>query len=119
MTPYTVGSLFAGIGGFDLGFERAGFDIIWQVEIDDYCTAVLARHWPTVPRYRDVREVGGVERPTVLIGGFPCQDVSHAGKREGIHGARSGLWKEFHRLIRELRHTRFRPGLRERCRALE
>ena len=74
MTPYTVGSLFAGIGGFDLGFERAGFQVIWQVELDDYCTAVLAQHWPTVRRYRDVRHIGKevrAESVDVLIGGFP------------------------------------------------
>ncbi len=54
----TVGSLFAGIGGFDLGFERAGFEIKWQVEIDEFCRQVLANHWPHVRRYEDVREVG-------------------------------------------------------------
>lgn len=116
----TVGSLFSGIGGFDLGFERAGFDIRWQVEIDPFCRAVLAKHWPDVRRYEDVRDVGGwgidpkcvatVERARywlepvdVLCGGFPCQDVSSAGPRIGIGGERSGLWGEFHRLICELR----------------
>src|SRR5512146_967990 len=57
----TVGSLFAGIGGFDLGFERAGFEIKWQVEIDPFCRAVLAKHWPDVRRYEDVRTVGADE----------------------------------------------------------
>jgi DNA (cytosine-5)-methyltransferase 1 len=101
----TVGSLFAGIGGFDLGLERAGMEIRWQVEIDPFCQAVLAKHWPHVKRYDDVRTVGAynLERVDVLCGGFPCQDISNAGKGEGIDGKRSGLWAEYARLIRELR----------------
>ncbi len=100
----TVGSLFAGIGGFDLGFERAGFEIRWQVEIDPFCRAVLAKHWPDVRRYEDVRTVGvELERVDVIVGGFPCQDVSHAGPRIGITGERSGLWSQFARLLGELR----------------
>lgn len=100
-----VGSLFAGIGGFDLGLARAGFDISWQVEIDPYCRAVLARHFPGARRFPDVREIGpGVLPPVdLLCGGFPCQDLSVAGRGAGIDGARSGLWSEFARLIRELR----------------
>jgi DNA (cytosine-5)-methyltransferase 1 len=107
--PLTVGSLFAGIGGFDLGFERAGFEIRWQVEIDPFCRAVLAKHWPNVRRYHDVRccgfgrGEGHVEDVDVLCGGFPCQDISDAGRREGIDGARSGLWREMVRLIRYVR----------------
>ena len=57
----TVGSLFSGIGGFELGFSRAGFDIKWQVEIDPFCRAVLAQHWPDVRRYPDVRDCYGLE----------------------------------------------------------
>ena len=100
-----VGSLFSGIGGFDLGLERAGFTISWQVEIDPYCQRVLAKHWPTVPRYGDICAVdwGTVEPVDVLCGGFPCQDLSFAGKRAGIDGARSGLWSEYVRAIRHLR----------------
>ena len=100
-----VGSLFSGIGGFDLGLERAGFTISWQVEIDPYCQRVLAKHWPTVPRYGDICAVdwGTVEPVDVLCGGFPCQDLSFAGKRAGIDGARSGLWSEYVRTIRHLR----------------
>ena len=100
-----VGSLFAGIGGFDLGLERAGFEIAWQVEIDPYCQRVLAKHWPHVRRYGDIRAIdwASVEPVEVLCGGFPCQDISNAGKREGIEGKRSGLWKEFRRAICELR----------------
>lgn len=104
-TPLTFGSLFAGIGGLDLGLERAGLRCAWQVEIDDYCRQVLARHWPHVPRFNDVREVGAstLAPVDVLAGGFPCQDLSNSGRRAGIEGARSGLWKEFDRLIGELK----------------
>lgn len=101
----TVGSLFAGIGGFDLGLERAGFTIKWQVEIDSYCQRVLAKHWPGVKRYGDIRNIdwGTVPGVDVLCGGFPCQDISLAGKRAGIDGERSGLWSEYVRAIRALR----------------
>ena len=102
----TVGSLFAGIGGFDLGLENTGgFTTKWQVEIDPYCNQILAKHWPTVPRYGDIRtmEWGMVEPVDVLCGGFPCQDLSFAGKRAGIDGARSGLWSEYVRAIVQLR----------------
>lgn len=100
-----VGSLFAGIGGFDLGLERAGFEIAWQVEIDPYCQRVLAKHWPGVPRYGDIRAIDWATVPAVdvLCGGFPCQDLSFAGKRAGIDGERSGLWSEYVRAIRALR----------------
>lgn len=100
----TVGSLFSGIGGFDLGFQRAGFEIKWQVEIDPWCRAVLAKHWPEVRRYEDVRTVGSeLERVDVLVGGFPCQDISFAGDGAGLNGDRSGLWSEYGRLVGELR----------------
>jgi len=101
----TFGSLFAGIGGMDLGLERAGMKCAWQVEIDPYCQRVLAKHWPDVPKHLDVREVGGHNLETVdlICGGFPCQDISVGGHREGINGERSGLWVEFARIIRELR----------------
>lgn len=101
----TFGSLFAGIGGFDLGFERAGLRCVWQVEIDPYCRRVLEKHWPHVPRWDDVRTFtgDGYERPDVICGGFPCQDISNAGKRAGIEGERSGLWAEYARIIRLLR----------------
>ncbi len=91
------------IGGFDLGLERAGFEIRWQVEIDPYCTRVLAKHWPNVKRYGDIREVTELEPVDLICGGFPCQDISNAGFRAGIGGARSGLWSEMARLIGEVR----------------
>ena len=100
----TVGSLFSGIGGLELGLERAGMVVRWQVEKDPYCLQVLAKHWPNVRRYRDVCSVGEELEPVDLIcGGFPCQDVSVAGKRKGLEGARSGLWFEFARIVRLLR----------------
>lgn len=100
-----VGSLFAGIGGFDLGLERAGMRVAWQVELDPYCRAVLARHFPEAERFEDIREVGAESLcPVDLIcGGFPCQDLSAAGRGAGLDGARSGLWAEFARIVRELR----------------
>src|SRR5262245_58763257 len=83
----TVGSLFSGIGGMDLGLERAGFEVRWQVEIDLFCRRVLAKHWPGVKRYGDIRGVGeGLEWVNGIAAGFPCQDVSHAGKQAGIEG---------------------------------
>ncbi len=103
--PLTFGSLFAGIGGFDLGLERAGMVCKWQVEIDEYATRVLEKHWPTVRRWNDVRTFPpeGDWNVDVICGGFPCQDISVAGKGAGLAGARSGLWYEFARIIGELR----------------
>lgn len=102
--PITVGSLFSGIGGFELGFQMASprFKIKWQVEIDEYCRGILERHFPGVNRWGDVRtfEPSPVD---VVVGGFPCQDVSQAGRRVGIEGERSGLWSEFHRIIGDVR----------------
>lgn len=105
MQQLTFGSLFAGIGGFDLGFERAGMKCLWQVERNPFSLKVLDEHWPDVKKYHDVKECGkhNLERVDLICGGFPCQDISHLGKREGITGERSGLWKEFHRIICELR----------------
>lgn len=104
-----IGSLFSGIGGLELGLEWAGLGpVAWQVEIEPYCRAVLARHWPAASReVTDVR-AGGVSNllPVgVICGGFPCQDVSSAGKRAGLAGAKSGLWFEFRRVIGELQPT--------------
>lgn len=103
----TIGSLFSGIiGGLELGLEMAGVgETVWQVEIDEYCRAVLAKHWPKATRYEDVRTVGATTLAPVdlICGGFPCQDVSSAGKRAGLAGARSGLWFEFRRVVEELR----------------
>lgn len=98
-------SLFAGIGGLDLGLERSGMECVAQVEIDDYARRVLAKHWPDVPKFTDVREVGRDNLPDcdLICGGFPCQDISNTGKQAGIDGERSGLWSEYFRTICELR----------------
>ena len=100
----TFGDLFCGIGGFRLGLERAGHECKWPCEIDEFCRKVYLKHWPdTDPFYRDIRTVVDAPRVDMLYGGFPCQDLSLAGKRAGIEGERSGLWSEFARLIGEVR----------------
>lgn len=102
-------SLFAGIGGFDLGLERAGMQTVAFCEIDPFARRVLAKHWPEVPCHDDVRTLSAdwlAENglwPDVICGGFPCQDVSRAGKRAGITGERSGLYRELVRTIRVVR----------------
>jgi len=104
MSELTFGSLFAGIGGIDLGFERCGMRCKWQVEINDYATKVLEKHWPEVHRERDIRQCGAsnLERVDIIAGGFPCQDISYAGLGAGLDGERSGLFFEAVRLVREL-----------------
>ena len=99
-----VGSLFAGIGGFDLGFQRAGYDIAWQVEIDAYCNQVLSKHWPRVPRYGDIRAIDWTTVPPVdvVCGGFPCQPHSVAGRRQASDDDRD-LWPEVVRCLRTVR----------------
>lgn len=101
-----IGSLFSGIGGLELGLEMASVGrTIWQVECDEFCRRVLERHWPDVERFEDVKKVGSHNLQTVdlICGGFPCQDVSGAGKGAGLAGSRSGLWFEFARILEELR----------------
>jgi DNA (cytosine-5)-methyltransferase 1 len=100
-----MGSLFAGIGGFDLGFERAGFKTSWQVEIDPYCQKVLAKNFPEAERFGDIRECGShnLKPVDVISGGFPCQDISTAGRGAGIEGERSGLWGDMCRIVCEIR----------------
>jgi DNA (cytosine-5)-methyltransferase 1 len=100
-----VGSLFSGIGGIELGLEKEGFETAWFVEKDPYAQAVLRKHWPTTTIYGDITTINFTELPRidVLTGGFPCQDISNAGKRVGITGSRSSLWKHYLRAINELR----------------
>src|ERR1035437_5089521 len=97
--------LFSGIGGFSLGLERAGMRTVAFCEIEPYCRAVLRKHWPDVPIFEDVRTLAAADVPGVdlICGGFPCQDISLAGKGAGITGERSGLWGEYARLVGELR----------------
>lgn len=111
MTQPTIGSLFAGIGGFDLGFERAGFKTVWQVEIDKAAQGVLRRRFPHAALHSDVREVGAhnLEPVDVVTYGSPCVDLSLAGQRAGLAGERSGLFYEAVRVIRELRKRYGKP----------
>lgn len=99
-------SLFTGVGGFDLGFERAGMTCVAQVERDKFARQVLRKHYPNVDLHEDVRHVGKHNLPPavdLVCGGFPCQDVSVAGKRAGLAGERSGLWAEFARIVGEVK----------------
>lgn len=98
--------LFSGIGGFSLGLERAGMKTIAFCEIDKKAQLVLRKHWPNVPIFEDVSTLKKEdlnEQVDVICGGFPCQDISLAGRGAGLEGARSGLWYEFHRLINEIK----------------
>lgn len=101
----TVGSLFSGIGGFELGLERTGcFKTVWQCEKDAFCLKVLEKHWPDVKRFTDIHEMKeDIPYVDVICGGFPCQDISCAGKGAGIHAERSGLWWEMLRIVRLVR----------------
>ncbi len=103
-----IGSLFSGIGGLELGLERAGLGVVqWQVEFDPFCRRVLAKHWPNVDRsVVDVKagNASNLGRVDLICGGFPCQDVSSAGKGAGLTAhTRSGLWFEYARIVAELR----------------
>lgn len=103
---FTIGSLFSGIGGLELGLELAGVGhTVWQVECDPFCQQVLAKHWPKTERFDDVRNVGkhNLKYVDVICGGFPCQDISFAGKGAGLAGERSGLWSEYLRIVGEIR----------------
>ena len=99
------GSLFSGIGGIDLGFEMAGIETVWNCEIDEWCRDLLKKRFPGATQYDNVENIGkhNLEPVDIISGGFPCQDISVAGKGEGLDGKRSGLWFEMHRIISELR----------------
>lgn len=113
MSQPSVLDLFSGIRGFSLGLERAGFRTAAFCEIDPWCRRVLAKRWPGVPCYDDVRDLtaarlraDGVQSIDTICGGFPCQDVSLAGKGDGLDGERSGLWRSCVRLVGDLRPRR-------------
>lgn len=125
VSEITVLDLFSGIGGFSLGLHWAGMRTVAFCEAAPFARRVLARHWPGVPCYPDVRALSaarlradGVPRPRLLCGGFPCQDISLAGRGAGIEGARSGLWSHMARLVAECRPdwvvAENVPGLRGR-----
>ena len=96
--------LFSGIGGFSLGFEKAGMETVAFCEFDEHARKILAKHWPDVPIHKDVRVLDGKQyrgAVDVVCGGFPCQDLSTAGKRAGFSGERSSLYREMLRIISE------------------
>lgn len=105
MERLKIGSLFSGIGGLELGIERAtGGHTVWNCEQDEWCRKILQKHWPDAVQYTDVHDVGdNAEEVNIICGGFPCQDLSVAGSRKGLAGDRSGLWSEYARIIRLLR----------------
>ena len=100
--------IFSGIGGFSIGLEAASMQTVAFCEINPFCQKILTRHWPSVPIFSDItiihkEDLKTLPRIDVIAGGFPCQDISVAGKQKGITAKRSGLWKEFARLINEIR----------------
>jgi DNA (cytosine-5)-methyltransferase 1 len=100
-----VGSLFSGIGGIELGFEEEGFNTMWCIENDTYAQTILRKRFPQATIYGDIKKIDfrAVTKADILTGGFPCQDISNAGKRAGIEGSRSSLWKYYLKAIREIR----------------
>lgn len=108
MKPRVV-SLFSGIGGFDLAFEREGFQVVAQVELDRNCRKLLSSKWPNLPLIPDIHDANASNLPAcdILCGGWPCQDLSVAGKRAGLNGHRSGLFYELARIVDELRPRYF------------
>lgn len=97
--------MFSGIGGLDLALEHLGFDVVWQAENNEACAEVLARHWPDVPNLGDVTKIEWEQVPSVdlIAGGFPCQDISYAGRGAGLDGERSGLYWHLWEAVRVVR----------------
>lgn len=105
---YKLGSVFSGIGGFELGLERAipNLETAWQVEIEPFCRKVLKHHWPNSKIYNDITKINTKELESIdmLCGGFPCQDISTANcKAEGLNGKKSGLFWELWGIVRDFR----------------
>lgn len=98
----THGSLFSGIGGFELGAEYSGIETLWNCEIEPFQRAILKKNFPNAKQYEDIRDLQSPGYVDIISGGFPCQDISLAGKMEGIKGEHSGLWSEMFRVIREV-----------------
>jgi len=101
----SIGSLFSGIGGIEIGFENAGFKTIWFVENDPYAQKILNKQFLTAQIYGDIKNLDfkSVPKVDIITGGFPCQDISNAGNRAGIQGSRSSLWKYYLKAISEIR----------------
>lgn len=100
----THGSLFSGVGGFELGAQRAGIPTIWNCEIVEFNRKILKQHFPETKQYHDITTLRNPEPVDIISGGFPCQDLSIAGKGKGLdHGERSGLWSHMFRIIDETR----------------
>jgi len=107
---YKVASFFSGIGGLDLGLERAGFDVRFQCEVKPFCREILQQHWPDLPLDDDIKKL----EADIWAAGFPCQDLSLArmGPRSGLRGNQSGLFHDFMRLVRgRTPRKRARPSL--------
>lgn len=99
MTQLTHGSLFSGIGGFEEGAKMSGIETIWNCEYEPFQRSILKQHYPNSIQYDDVRTMQGQRYVDIISGGFPCQDISVAGKGVGIKGERSGLWSEMYRIL--------------------
>ena len=101
----TYGSLFSGVGGFELGLNKIGWECKWMCEIDPYASSVLEYHWSEIPIYPDVRELSFPEPVDVVVGGFPCQDLSMSGLKAGFSGDKSALFYDFVRIVKEMRES--------------
>lgn len=99
----THGSLFSGIGGFELGADLVGIKTKWSCEIQQFQRRILKKNFPKTKQYEDITELQNPEYVDIISGGFPCQDISVAGKGEGINGERSGLWSEMFRIVGQVR----------------
>jgi DNA (cytosine-5)-methyltransferase 1 len=99
----THGSLFTGIGGFDLGAQKEGIKTLWTCDIEKYTRLITKKHFPETIQHEDIRELINPGYVDIISGGFPCQDISINGHGRGINGTRSGLWSEMFRIIRHVR----------------
>ena len=99
----THGSLFSGIGGFELGAQMNNIPTLWNCEIETFQRSILKQVFPNTKQYEDIKKLSNPAYVDIISGGFPCQDISIAGKGAGITGSRSGLWNEMYRIVREVR----------------
>lgn len=103
MNNLTLGSLFSGIGGFELAAQREGIETLWSCEIEKFQRQILTQHFSNTQIYEDINYLPNLRQPSIICGGFPCQDISLSGSGVGISGERSGLWKKMLGLCRDLR----------------